>query len=299
VLPIGFTAAVLCTGGVMLGRFVDQAREFEVLSRALETKVAQRTDELARTQDALLRAEKLAALGRLAAGAAHEINNPCSVVSTNLAYLRHSLVQDSAVPQDADRCLEESIGAADRIARIIRHLVDAGRVGGTARVDMHVFAVRQAVEKAVAHARVGMTTLSELEVTGDPTIRARGDATLLHQIVVNLVINAAHAIEARGRKGRIWIEVEKRSERVVIDVRDDGIGIASEDQARVFEPFFTTKRPGLGMGLGLAVSLGLARAQGGDIVVASTSPAGTTMRVVLEGEEVSDAERAVTASVGP
>ena len=284
-LAVGFPLAVAATGGSMLRRFVDQAHQLEALSRDLETMVAQRSDDLARTQDALLRSEKLASLGRLAAGAAHEINNPCSVVSTNLAYLRLALTQHAKLPDDAERCLDESIDAADRIARIIRHLVDAGRTGVSARVDMHLFPVRQAVEKAVASARIGLKGLACLDVEGDPAIQAQGDPALLQQIMVNLVINAAHAVEAREAPGRVTVRVGKENGHVLIDVEDEGTGIAPADLPRVFEPFFTTKRPGHGMGLGLAVSLGLARAQGGDISVLATSPRGTTMRVTLRDSD--------------
>jgi C4-dicarboxylate-specific signal transduction histidine kinase len=99
--------------------------------------------------------------------------------------------------------------------------------------------------------------------------------------MVNLIINAAHAVEAREAPGRVTVRVSEVDGRVLIDVEDEGVGIAPSDLPRVFEPFFTTKRPGHGMGLGLAVSLGLARAQGGDITVLQTSPRGTTMRVML------------------
>jgi signal transduction histidine kinase len=280
-LSLGFMAAVLASGGVLLSRFVDQARELESLSRDLEAQVASRTDELARAVDALLRAEKLAALGRLAAGAAHELNNPCSVVSTNLAYLRHALVEKGSIPDDADRCLDESVGAANRIARIIRQLVDAGRAGAKVNIEMCSFAVRPVVEKAVASARVGLRSAPKVDVSGDDDLQASGDPALLQQIIVNLVVNAAHAVEARNGAGHVHVRVEANTDNVHIDVEDDGSGISKSHIDHIFEPFFTTKRPGQGMGLGLAVSLGLARAQGGDIVVASTGPTGTTMRVHL------------------
>jgi signal transduction histidine kinase len=284
-LAVGFPLAVAATGGSMLRRFLEQAQKLEVLSRDLETMVAQRSDQLARTQDALVRSEKLASLGRLAAGAAHEINNPCSVVSTNLAYLRLALTQQGALPDDAERCLDESIDAADRIARIIRHLVDAGRTGGSARIDMHRFPVRDAVEKALASAKISLKGFACLDVEGEPAVQAQGDPALLQQIMVNLVINAAHAVEAREVPGRVTVRIGHQNGHVLIDVEDEGVGIDPPDLARVFEPFFTTKRPGHGMGLGLAVSLGLARAQGGDISVLTTSPRGTTMRVTLcDGE---------------
>jgi C4-dicarboxylate-specific signal transduction histidine kinase len=150
---------------------------------------------------------------------------------------------------------------------------------------MHLFSVRQAVEKAVASARIGLKGLVCLDVEGDPVIQAQGDPALLQQIMVNLVINAAHAVEAREAPGRVTVRVGKENGQVLIDVEDEGTGIAPADLPRVFEPFFTTKRPGHGMGLGLAVSLGLARAQGGDISVLATSPRGTTMRVTLRDSE--------------
>lgn len=281
VLSLGFVVAVLAAGGVLLGRFLQQSRDLEALSRDLESQVSTRSEQLAQARSALFNAEKLAALGRLAAGAAHELNNPCSVVSTNLAYLRHTVVEQGTIPEDADRCLDESIDATSRIARIIRHLVDAGRAGGRARIESAPLRLFEVVNKSVAAAKVGLKTVPAIDVVGDPAVMASGDATLLQQIVVNLTTNAAHAVESRGRHARVRVDVYENGEHAFVDVVDNGTGIAESEVERVFEPFFTTKRPGLGMGLGLAVSLGLARAQNADILIASTSPEGTTMRVRL------------------
>jgi signal transduction histidine kinase len=297
VLPIGFTVAVVFIGTAILERFVDEAKQLDILSHELEAKVATRTEELAQAQEALFHAEKLASLGRLAAGAAHEINNPCSVLNTNLAYLHHSLIVDGEVPDDADRCLEESIGAADRVAKIIRQLVDAGRVGSASSTHIRNFSVRKTVDQAMAQAQIGLSKLVHLEAHGDPSIRARGDSLLLHQIIMNLVTNAGHAVEFKGHSGRVLVTVEKADHQVFIDVMDEGTGIDLENIPRLFEPFFTTKRPGHGMGLGLAVSLGLARAQGGDLRVVSTGPAGTRMRLVLEGVDEAQSEPMAGESV--
>ena len=301
-LAPGFTAAVVFAGGVMVARFVDQARAHERLSRALESEVERRTHELERAQAALVRAEKLAALGRLTAGAAHEINNPCSIVVANLAYLRESIRTDGKLPHDVENCLEDSLSASERIVRIVRHLVDAGRAGRASYVELSTLSVRPIVEKAVANARIGLPDGLRIRVEGDGDIKARCDPALLGQILVNLVVNAAHAVDDRGEGGGIVARVDKANDGVVVDVIDDGGGIAPKDHERVFEPFFTTKEPGRGMGLGLAVSLGLARAQGGDLVVASTGPKGTTMRIKLAERSVEDtgrgAEPKQTAAVG-
>ena len=280
-LSLGFSVAVLSAGGVMIGRFLDQARALESLSRALESQVERRGEELARTQSALLQAEKLASLGRLAAGAAHELNNPCSVVSTNLAYLQHTIVDQRVIPKDVDGCLDETIGAAERIARIVRHLVDAGRTGGAGSIELRSFSLLESVEKAVASARVSLRSHPTTQVHGDAALQAQGDPALLQQIVVNLVTNAGHAVEPKGDDGLIRVEVYDDSSHVCVDVVDNGMGIQGDAVERVFEPFFSTKRPGQGMGLGLAVSLGLAHAQGGDILIASTGASGTTMRLRL------------------
>lgn len=281
-LSAGFMAVVAITGSVLLGRFVDQAKALELLSRDLEKKVAARTNDLTETQEALVQAEKLAALGRLAAGAAHEINNPCSVVNTNLAYLRHALLERAHIPEDTARCLDESADATARVTRIVRNLVDAGRAAHGIQAKVRSFAIQPVVERAISNARVALDSQVRVEVVADAEMSAQGDPVLLQQVLVNLLTNATQAVEARKGASHVQVRAYLDGDHVLIDVKDDGVGIPPSDAARIFEPFFTTKRPGEGMGLGLSVSLGLARAQGGDITLASTGPEGTTMRVRIE-----------------
>ncbi len=289
-LEFGFTAAIGFAGGAALRRFVDQARQFDVISRDLEAQVQRRTRELADAQLALLRAEKLAALGRVAAGVAHEINNPASVVLANLDYLRmHLEDHQGQPPADIQECLGESAQAVRRIARIVRQLVDAGRAGRESIVERHSFPVRETLEAAVASARLEVPPHVAVQVAGPEDLYAMGDASLLEQVAVNLVINAAHAVAAKPGSKAIGVSARRDHEKVIVEVSDDGPGIPAEIREHVFEPFYTTKRIGKGTGLGLAVSLGLMRAQAGNLVVASTGPDGTCMRATLDAADTHDA----------
>ncbi|MEW5853099.1 MAG: ATP-binding protein [Myxococcota bacterium] len=280
-LDTGFLVVVAAAGGTMISRFVNTARGLEALSEDLERTVAERTGELARAREALLQAEKLATIGRLSAGVAHEINNPAAVVAANMAYLQEHLNAGEPFPDDTAECIKESLSAMQRINRIVRQLLDAGRTAGTRRTTLRAFRVTSSVEAAVGLARTTLAGSTTLTTTIPEDLHALGDPELLEQVLVNLVVNAAQAVQGVPGRGRIQVSAERCQERVVILVRDDGPGISAETMERLFEPFFTTKPQGSGTGLGLAVSLGLMRSQHGNLSVASTSPQGTVMQVEL------------------
>ena len=279
-IDVGFLGVVLAAGGSIVHRFATAARNLDALTGKLEQLVVERTQELTTTQRALASAEKLAALGSLAAGVAHEINNPTAAVLANLAYLREPVALCQPLPADARVCLDESITSVQRVARIVRQLLDAGRVAGGPQARVAPFALARAIRSAVANARSSQHKV-EVVIEVDDKLHVLGDEDLLVQVVVNLVMNGAQAIAGCKAQGRVSLAAERRGDRVLLSVRDDGPGIAPNAQARLFEPFFTTKGPGRGTGLGLAVSLGLMRAQGGDLRVLATSPAGTTIGVEL------------------
>lgn len=280
ILWAGFLTAIAMAGGSKTERFVKQARTYDEISRELEAEVERRSRQLSEAQTALEHAERLAVVGRLAAGVAHEINNPATVLLANLEYLQQRMSAEGKPPADTAACIEESAHAVRRVSRIVRQLVDAGRIAKQPNAgDLRPFDVVPVIRKSIDAACVAFPNEAEILVRGGQEAWARGDPAMLEQVLLNLLLNALHSLD-RGA-GRVEISVSQKGEELIVDVADDGPGIPEELRTRVFEPFFTTKKFGKGTGLGLPVSRGLMKAQRGDLVVASTSSRGTTMRLVL------------------
>ncbi|MDB5213565.1 MAG: Two-component sensor histidine kinase [Myxococcaceae bacterium] len=294
VLSLAFLGAVGAIGIAFTSDFVVSARAMERFSGKLETMVEKRTAELLAAESALLRAEKMAAVGQLAAGVAHEINNPAAALAANLAYLNEGLVRGK-LPADARECLDESEEAVARIAKIVTQLLDSGReIADPAHPDPSV-RLLPVVETALAmaKARIGSHVTTSVDI--DAALAVRADEASLGQVLLNVIINAAQAIP-RLRPGRIAIRAVKEGDRVRLEIKDNGAGMSAETERRMFEPFFTTRPHGEGQGLGLAVSLGIIRSMDGELK-ASTSPAGTVIQVVLgAGKAVAISQTAVTAA---
>jgi signal transduction histidine kinase len=280
-VDLGFLVPIAAVGYVLTARFVEDARTLEALRGELEHAVAQRTRELGHTQEALLRAEKLAALGQFAAGVAHEVNNPSAVVSANLRYLEEA-VAGGALPADAPDALRESLVAMERIAGIVRQLLDASRLAASsAAAPVRVVEVRAAVEEAIrmAVARCGARVRFQHEVA--PGLHAAAQDTVLVQVLVNLVVNGAQAVPQERADGVVRVRTRREGERLHVEVEDNGTGMDEEVLRRVFEPFFTTKPFGTGTGLGLAVSRGLLASFGGDLRLESRPGHGTRATIDL------------------
>lgn len=234
--------------------------------------------ERTKMQAKLAHADRLVSIGTLAAGVAHEVNNPLTYMSLGLEALATHL--DRAIPDETQRAhaleiLREVRGGASRVARIVRDLKTF------ARRDEDVSAVdlREVLESSARMVARELHQRADVSFAIGAIPAVRGSVSKLEQVFVNLLINAAQAIE-EDRKGRITIRANASEGRVVVEVIDDGRGVASADLPRLFDPFFTTKPPGVGTGLGLFVCLGIVRDFGGDIVVERLEK-GTLFRVVL------------------
>jgi signal transduction histidine kinase len=280
-LDAGVLIVIVSLGWSVVRRFVSDAHRLEEISTRLEQAVEGRTRDLMVAQAALTRSEKLAAVGRLSAGVAHEINNPAAVVTANLGYLVDSLDDTGRLPDDFRACLEESQVSIRRVAQIVRQLLDAGRVAGGAPISARPFRVARVVRDAVECARVSVPESVRILIDVPSDLRALGEALLFEQVLTNLIVNAGQAIAETKRPGQIEVTATWKGERVSLVVADDGPGIDERVLDQVFEPFFTTRALGKGTGLGLAVSLGLVRALGGDLRILSTSPQGTKMGIEL------------------
>lgn len=277
-LDVGFLIMVALVWSALTERFTNATHRLDMLSTQLEGIVTERTRELANAHEALAQAERLAAIGRLSAGVAHEINNPSAAVVSNLSYLKSSLASGE-VPPDAEEALEDSLTSMGKIARIVRQLLDTGRVAATDSSMRSTFDVAVAVGNSVQTARAALER--PLEVSLDvPSMFGVGDQLMVEQVLVNLIVNGAQAVP-ESRPPRVEIRAEKLTSGVMIRVTDNGSGMSDDVARRAFEPFFSTKPFGKGTGLGLSVSLGLAKTVGGDLRVSDTSPAGTTMELLI------------------
>lgn len=261
-----------------MDRFTGATHRLDMLSSQLEGIVTERTRELAKAHEALAQAERLAAIGRLSAGVAHEINNPSAAVVSNLTYLKNSLAIGD-VPSDAAEALEDSLTSMGKIARIVRQLLDTGRVAASDTSMRSTFDIALAVDHAVQTARAALQRPLDLDLDV-PAIFGVGDPLMVEQVLVNLIVNGAQAVP-ESREPRVSVRAEPLTTGVKISVTDNGDGMSEEVARRAFEPFFSTKPFGKGTGLGLSVSLGLAKAVGGDLRVARSSPAGTTMELLI------------------
>jgi PAS domain S-box-containing protein len=245
-----------------------------------------------RIEGRLVTADRLAAVGTLAAGVAHEINNPLSFVVANLAFVSEELAalggdpaglsdtQTEIVTSVQDALIEARDGL-DRVRRIVSDLRTFARGDGGKRsgpVDVEV-----ALEGAIRIVGGQLARVAQLVRRYERVPAVEADEARLEQIFLALLVNAMQAIE-EGRPEENEVLVATRLDkhgRVVVEVADSGVGMSREVMARIFDPFFTTKPLGVGTGLGLSICHGLVRSIGGDIFVDSRLGFGSTFRISL------------------
>ena len=253
-----------------------------VENASLYEEVRRSYDQLRRSQDLLLRQEKLASLGRLAAGLAHEINNPLSSIAGFAEALERRAQSERIRDMEEFRDLPEYLGfiqeEVGRASAIVRHLLDFARQREPSFAELDLAAL---IRDTVALIR-RQAVVSNKEITLDlpprlPAVQA--DHQMLQQVILNLATNALDAIDGEGE---VRITALPVSGHVEVCVRDTGCGIPPEHLARVFDPFFTTKDVGKGTGLGLAICQGIVGQHGGSIEVKSDGVGrGTTVVIRL------------------
>ncbi len=238
---------------------------------------------LERSQNQLIQAEKMAAVGRLAASLAHEINNPLQAVQNSLHLALHPTLSE----EKRRGFLEMAQHEVERLVQIVRQMLDFYRPASAIRLPIDINRpVKEALALASKRLQQSHIQLTVRLAADLPPVL--GSANRLSQVFLNIIINA---IEAMPNGGRLWVGTAYHAERqqVVAAFRDSGPGIPSEVRDRLFEPFHTTKSGGLG--LGLAISYGIVKEHGGDIDVESPEGGGTTFIVRLPVyREESDAE---------
>lgn len=278
-------------------------REVAARTAELTREIAERRrteQELRKNQEQLLQAAKMAALGVLVSGVAHEINNPNGLILLDLQLLKDVLedaepildehakrhgeftlgnLRYSRLKEALPRMMSEALDASRRVKRIVEDLKDFGRQGDPdLRDGMSLNEVLQTSIRLVENLLRKST--SRLEVDCAEALPAvRGNSHRMEQVVVNLIMNACQALpdRERGLKLRTFTE----GDCVCLEVRDEGVGIPPEHLAHITDPFFTTKREMEGTGLGLAVSASIVKEHGGDLVFESTVGRGTVARVRL------------------
>ena len=216
---------------------------------------------------------RLATIGELAAGVAHEINNPLTSI---LWYCGLLMAED--LPESARADLQAVCSEARRAADMTHNLLSFARRSGTAKTSLDLTSVlERALGLKAFDLQAGNITVAR-NFSKDLPLAVANEPQVL-QVFLNILTNAEQAMRAAHQGGRLTVQTGNSGDRISIDIGDNGPGIAPEHLARVFEPFFTTKRPGESTGLGLSISYGLIRQHGGDLWVDSIAGEGATFHI--------------------
>jgi two-component system NtrC family sensor kinase len=265
-IPVEMTAAIIYENGeeeATAGIFNDLREKLNVEKKLqeAETKIGQ--------------TEKMASLGRLAAGVAHEINNPLTSILLYGNMMREKLEREHPLSQNLDYVLED----AERCREIVKNLLAYSRQSSPSR---EVFPLNSLVTdslKLIHDQRLFMNVRVVKQLV-DHEVLVRADKTQICQVVINLVLNAVDAMEEKGilTLATRW---EKDTGKSYLEVSDTGCGIAQEDVSKIFDPFFTTKELGKGTGLGLSMAYGVMEENQGRIFIKNTDSEGTTIALEL------------------
>ncbi len=245
-----------------------------------------RLSELQKTQASLIQAGKLAALGEVSSGLAHELNNPLTVVTGYLEHIHDMVRSRASVPLDFV-ALESGLGKIERnierMNAIIGHIMEFARQSHPTKRPL---LLNEVIKKSfiLISEQLRLKNIQLKPKLSGATLMTVGDALRLEQVFINLLTNARDAIfEARGDAGGT-IEVHSRifsATQLEVEIMDDGLGMPPEIRENIFNPFFTTKDVGLGTGLGLSISLGIIQDHDGNIDCASMPGKGTVFLIKL------------------
>jgi len=231
--------------------------------------------EIARQRENLHQREKLAAMGSLLAGVAHELNNPLSIVVG-----RATMLQEQAEDEDTRTVADKIRAAAERCARIVKTFLAMARQRKPEQTAVEINTViNDCVEMLAYGLRTAGVTVEKRLGADLPSIS--GNADQLHQVFLNLIVNAQQAMESQPLPRRLRIQSDRQDDRVRVLLADNGPGIAPAIRSRIFDPYFTTKPAGGGTGVGLAVSLGIVESHGGSLTVDCPPEGGAAFQVLL------------------
>jgi signal transduction histidine kinase len=279
---------LLVAGGVWLRLRRAQERERKLQARVDErtAELAMRLEQLETARERLAHAEKLAAMGTLAAGVGHEINNPLAYILSNLRFLTAELRDFTKRDEELERwkeveeALADALQGAERVRKIVHALRTLARAQAEPpkRLDLHA-----TIDHALEVLDPALRQRARIVKEYGPPQAVLGDETRLSQTFFHLIANAIQAIPAaHPERNEIHLLTRRDPDgRAVIEVRDRGHGIAPEHLPRIFDPFFTTKEVGEGTGLGLSICHSTIEAMSGELQVESELGRGSTFRLLL------------------
>lgn len=272
-IPVEMTAAIIYKDG-------EEAATAAIYNDLREKQAVQKKLEEAENQ--LFQSEKLASLGRLSAGVAHEINNPLTSILLYGNLMREKLGDDHPLANNLNYILED----AERCQEIVKNLLAYSR---QTRPSKDVFYLNNLVGESLRLIRdqklfLNVKIIKDLD---EYQSLVNADKNQLCQVLINLIINAFDAMEGRGVL-TLRTYRDRKAGLAFLEVSDTGDGISPENQLKVFDPFFTTKEVGKGTGLGLSMAYGILKENNGHISIKSTGPEGTTLLLELPEEPVSN-----------
>jgi PAS domain S-box-containing protein len=232
--------------------------------------------ELKRLEEQLIQAEKLAAMGQMLAGVAHELNNPLTAILGVTELLRDS----EGFQENTKRQLELTHRQARRAARIVQNLLEFSRPAAPQKKPLDVNTLIERTLQLQDHSLRRNNIHVDFQLQSDFST-VIGDANQLIQVFLNLISNAEQAIREVRETGRIQIRIGRIGGHISVTVQDDGVGVAQEALPKLFDPFYTTKRPGGGTGLGLSICMSIVREHGGSIDVETLPAGGSAFTVYL------------------
>ena len=285
----------------------DRVHELQTLNETLEARVVEEVHKNREKDSILLHQDKLASIGQLAAGVAHEINNPMGFIMSNLRTLKkyadveqqymsvlEEVIKDSCpddrckdieelrqrldlffILEDIPPLISESLEGAERVKRIVLDLKDFAR---TDEDSLKETDLNQCVQSTANIVRNEIKYVADLDLQLGNIPLIVCNPQQVNQVIANLLVNAAHAIDGHGS---ITVSTSAESDNVILTVSDTGSGIPDEIRTRIFDPFFTTKDVGKGTGLGLSISYDIVKKHGGEITLESEPGKGTTFMVSL------------------
>lgn len=275
------TCKKIMTGDISARSNIHPPGEMGLLCKTID-KMADSVEEYQKnlqkeTQMQISQSEKLASMGRLAAGVAHEINNPLTSILNFAHLLRNKKEQSEEDKNDIDIIIQET----NRVRKIVRELLDFARQSNIKKEWIDVQKIIQQLVLIIKKQK----DFSKISIIENYTRELKTicvDKNQMQQVFLNLLLNAAEAI---SEQGTITITTSVINEEFTISIQDTGCGIKSEDIHKVFDPFYTNKKVGKGTGLGLSVSYGIIQQYGGNIEVESKIGKGTIFRVILPLKE--------------
>jgi signal transduction histidine kinase len=242
----------------------------------------------------------MAAMGRMAAGLAHEINTPLAYVRATMAVLKEMLIDNGAIQlasaEEMGELFTDGLYGIDQISELVLTLKNFTRLD-QARIGE--FSVEEGLDSSLLLARYTIKHIAQVRKTYGNVHRISCSPAQINQVFLNIIVNAAHAMECRQGKGLLDIQTSEEDGFVKVQIRDNGTGIPSHVLPKIFDPFFTTKKIGEGSGTGLALAYRIVESHGGKIKVDTEEKVGTTFTVLLPIESAAETQAALKAQPQP